>query len=55
MRDYKQESHYSQDRKNVTIISMESYVKRIKLSNLESKVPTTRDLESNCSLIVSKN
>ena len=32
-----------------------SYVKEIKLNNLRSRVSITRDLESNCSLIIGKN
>ena len=37
------------------MVSIESYIERIKLSDLESRVLITGNLEYNCSLIVSKN
>ena len=38
MRNYRQENHCSQNRGDITTVSMKSYIKRIKLSNLGSRV-----------------
>jgi len=54
VRDYRQESHYSQDRRDITVISIESHIKEIKLSDLGSGVSITRNLECDCSLVISK-
>ena len=42
-------------RKNKVVVSIVSHIKRIKLSNLESKVLITENLECDYSLIISKN
>ena len=41
--------------RDITVILMKSCIKEIKLRNLESSVLVIRDLEDNCSLVISKN
>jgi len=55
VKDCRQENYYSQDKKNTIVISTESCIKRIKLSDLESKILIIRNLEYDCSLVISKN
>ena len=55
MKNYKKENYSSQNKENIVVIPIDSYVKRIKFSDLGSKILITKDLECNCSLIVSKN
>ena len=44
------------DRKrDITMISIKSHTRRIKLSNLRSKVLITGNLKHDCSLVVSKD
>jgi len=55
MRDYIQEIYYSQNRKYIAIVSTESYIKKIKLSNLKSRILITGDLEYNYPLVFGKD
>jgi len=55
MRDYIQEIYYSQNRKDIAIVSTESYIKKIKLSNLENKILIIGDLKCNCPLVFGKD
>ena len=48
------ESHCSQNRENIIVVPMKSHIK-IKLSNLGSRIPVTRDLKYDCSLVISKD
>ena len=55
MKNYEKENYGSHNKENIIVIPIDSYVKRIKFSDLGSKILITKDLKYNCPLIVSKN